>query len=266
MGANWLKKLNSKLNQGIFKNYYIGQMIECRKDNQAFMVYYQDKIMAVSLASLLDLDFEAVGNEFKVISPATGKSAILSFYFAPPFSAEADNEIKFTDDVQNLVAFEKFIMGEIKAKFPEAPEFDSFFEAHSYATNFIVKSSDTDDQFKKQRLDELFACAKDRLFFARPETTCMDQDIVMSSAWHNINFLSGISKAPAFVVRNFSNSRQIEEINNNLRLQFTQPIEERNIERVTAHNINPTERRTNKSRFWEYKKMCDNFKKTPEMW
>ena len=102
-------KLSAKC--GMFKNHFIGSMIQNKEDKESFYIYYQDKVGAIALSSLLDLDFSADGNEFKINSPTTGKSATLSFYFAPPFIDDASEEY-IHQDVDNLINCQQFLLDE----------------------------------------------------------------------------------------------------------------------------------------------------------
>lgn len=260
-----IAKIRKKANQGIFKGHFIGQIIENKDDKEAFYVYYQDRLAAIALSSLLDLDFSADGNEFTATSPITGKSATMSFYFAPPFKP-TDNEISFETDIKNLVNFEDFLIEEIKVKFPNAPKFNSFFEAQHYIFTYLVASSNSNDPYKIQKLNELLTCSKNRLFLARPETTCMDQDIVMCGSWRNLNYISRIIQSPNKWQRTLSDDDIIRNMNDVLFEEFHVSLEERNNERVFAFEHSDDEKRTKKSGFWEYKKVCDNFAKSQEMW
>lgn len=256
-------KLSAKC--GMFKNHFIGQIIENKDDKEAFYVYYQDRLGAVALTSLLDLDFSAEGNEFKATSPESGKSATMSFYFAPPF-LEEESENNIEKDVENLVKFQEFLTDEIKAKFPNAPKFESFFEALYYVVSYLLKESNSKDPYKIQKLGELLTCSKNRLYLARPETTCADQDIIMASSWKSIHYISKIAQLPEHTINRFTAQDYVNNMNDILEAEFNISYQQRNYERVVAHSCSEVEKRTQKSGFWQYKKVCENFSKTPEMW
>ena len=265
MLKKFIKNFRDSAKMGMFKNHFIGQIIQDKEDKESFYIYYQDKVTSIVLSCLLDLDFTAEGNEFKVTSPITGNHSTLSFYFAPPF-IEEDNQKNIEDDVNNLTKFEDFLIAEIKAKFPNAPNFESYFEAVYYVVSFLLNESNSKDHFKVQKLGELLTCSKNRLYFARPETTCADQDMIMASAWKSIHYISRIAGLPEHTIRRFTAQDYISNINDILEAEFNLPLEQRNYERVEAYKYSDDERRTKKSGFWEYKKICDNFAKNPEMW
>ena len=265
MLRKFIKHFKDSAKMGMFKNHFIGQIIENKDDKEAFYVYYQDRVGSVALSSLLDLDFSADGNEFKATSPVTGNSSTLTFYFAPPF-LEEESENNIEKDVENLIKFEDFLMNEIKVKFPNAPKFESFFEALYYIVSYLLNQANSEDYFKIQKLGELLTCAKNRLYLARPETTCADQDMIIASSWKSIHYISKIAGLPKHTIDRFTAQDYVNNMNDILEAEFNLPIEQRNYERVEAFKMSGDEKRTKKSGFWEYKKICDNFSKNPEMW
>ena len=157
-------------------------------------------------------------------------------------------------------------MNEIKEKFPNSPEFEDVFGALYYVVSYLLSSSNSEDQFKMQKLGELLTCAKNRLYLARPETTSLDQDILMASAWKNINYIVRIAQLPKHKQAMFNPQELINNMNDILEAEFKIPNEQRKYERTEAFKMSGDERRTKTSGFWQYKKMCENFAKTPEMW
>ena len=223
-----LKKVKDMLFGNPFGNHFISKFSTNAKDEDAFRVFYSDRVMCVTMAHLMDLKVK-VENERVLISNGNGEGTELTFKFHPPFYEEGENERNFISDMDSLIATSYFLVQEAKTKFGEdANAIQELTSLSHFMVNEINYFSKKDEFFADWGRNML-SNAYSAIQASRKRTNEMDLDLVLRASVNYVNWLN-----TAISMSHYSEipyKQQIKAIYKCLRDEFNYPPEARDYEK-----------------------------------
>lgn len=249
-----------KLKHGMFDKHFIRYYTDNKKDVDAFETFYQYRVGAVALASLLGYEFNAQNDRLTVTDPKTQKSCDLLFKFSQEFDTP-NAEDAFSEDSDSLMKFSEMMSESLGKKMLPQVKFECLEEAQCYLANYLKNSLENEFEFEKMK--NLAITAQEEIDYARLTTPSVDMDIVLASA---SDFITSLS---ILMLRNFKRNSDvslneiIKEQHKILAMQMQKSMGEREIERGAIFH---SPRREKDTSYWGYKSMINNISNCPEMW
>ena len=111
-----MNKIKGFFTKGVFRNYYIGDLIENKQDYEAFLGFYMTRVGGLMTASLLGMKLSVEPNQI-LVENSKGETCVLSFAFNS--SKEEYNGAAFQADIDSVVNFEQFLVKDLKEKVGE---------------------------------------------------------------------------------------------------------------------------------------------------
>lgn len=255
-----IKKIKNYFNKGIFRNYFIGNLIETKEDAEAFKVFYQDKVGVIMVANLLGLKMEVKENEIEFYGK-NGEKESLSFSYAGNF---LKNPMDIEFDVDRLFAVVQLLKKEAETIYPKE-NFENFAHLQFFLINNIIKNAGS-GEYEKRHIqglkEEMFKYAQNEIFIARPNTSNYDEDVVLASSYHASRWLEARVGNGAL---GYVSPKEISDVYDKiLSMQFQLQIDARENERTIAEKYQNQE--NNPPRYWGYIKQMGALKEHPEMW
>ena len=248
-----------QVTKGIFKNYFIGEFIRNKESRESFEVYYQNKIACLMMSGLLGLHLSAKEkNAITATNPKTGESCKLKQQCQPPFS-NGNNDELFESDMDSLLQFEQFIIKQMQEKIGGNRKIEYLEDAEYTLFNYIRTRSISTD-FLKERFNKLMTSAGEEIYYTRPETVSLDEDILLSAAYAGINwFNKRIKTEPE---REISIEEILGALKTRLARQMKYPMDMRKFERRISSNYTKHLRDTS---YWDYIAIAKNWEETDQM-
>lgn len=246
-------------NKGIFKHYFIGDFIKNKEDRESFEIYYQNKIACIMMSGLLGLHISAKEKyAITVTNPQTGESCQLKQQCEPPFTNGNEGEF-FESDMDSLLKFEQFLIKQMQEKIGAKRKIEYLEDAEYTLFNYLRTHSVSTD-FLKERFNKLMVSAGEEIYYTRPESLSLDEDVLLSAAYAGINWLNKRIKTEP------EREISLEEIVGALRLrlarQMKYPMDMRNFERRISSNYTKQLRDTS---YWEYIAIAKNWEQIDQM-
>lgn len=250
------KKAKQFMSQGIFRSYFIKNYIKSPKGEDAFSVFYEDRITAIFLTHLFNLEYKV--EDGKISASANGKNAELTFSIIPG----QDNSLAFEQDINSLIDYQDFLVDVANRFFEyENIRFEDPAEMQYYVVNYLLAHKNMDSlayiHFRKT-----FHHIRAELHRDLLHQNNLDQNVVMSTARFAINKLESeitMTQPPDKIKP--SKIRKI--LRSYLAFGFSRPAESLKEELEIAQDTPKSE---HGSTFLAYIKQMRIIEAHPEMW
>lgn len=255
-----INKLIAKTKYGMFSDHFAQYFIENKADKEAFEVYYETRIGAVSMAGVLGYDFLATEDKLTMTHPTTGKKYELTFGLGVKYDTENAQEAHL-EDCDSLDKLTSGLINEVKEKTGKK-DISSFEEAEVELVNYL-KNNGMGDQFEVQKFVNLFISATEEINKARLTTPSVDMDIVMSASVEAVGKLYNLLLREANSGGDITIQTLLHGQRASLVKQMRRDIPIRELERECILRSGRTPKDVS---FWEYKAMMNRISNCPEMW